>query len=371
MSDNNFPECEKFTGRLKAICRCETELPLDGPQSHNAYRRLWGLDPIINDSPKPAPQPAKASASGIMAMRGLGDLLASGIKFATFGMVKPCGGCGKRQEKLNNMFPNPLLSKDVVETTAVQSGNSEMKWAYGVTTVIERLHNGLLQTTLESLKRGGFDKPRLFIDGDNRGFERFGLEMTHRAQVIRSYGNWLLGLLELYIRDPFADRYAMFQDDFVTYVGLRGYLEQVQYPEKGYWNLYTFPHNQPDQLANRVMNGTKTHPTLDPNTVGFYPACQNGKGAVALIFDNTAVKFLLSRPHMIERVQNSQRGHKAIDGGVVEAFRQEGWTEYVHNPSLVQHIGEQSSMGNPQHLKSISFRGEQFDARTLLSQTVT
>lgn len=36
---------------------------------------------------------------------GLGDTIAKGIKAATFGLVKPCGGCKKRQEKLNHLFP--------------------------------------------------------------------------------------------------------------------------------------------------------------------------------------------------------------------------------------------------------------------------
>jgi len=34
---------------------------------------------------------------------GLGDIVAASIKFATFGMVKPCGGCKERQAKLNEI----------------------------------------------------------------------------------------------------------------------------------------------------------------------------------------------------------------------------------------------------------------------------
>jgi hypothetical protein len=33
--------------------------------------------------------------------RGLGDLVADGIKLATFGLAKPCGGCKERQAWLN------------------------------------------------------------------------------------------------------------------------------------------------------------------------------------------------------------------------------------------------------------------------------
>jgi hypothetical protein len=34
---------------------------------------------------------------------GLGDIVAASIKFATFGMVTPCGGCKERQAKLNEL----------------------------------------------------------------------------------------------------------------------------------------------------------------------------------------------------------------------------------------------------------------------------
>jgi hypothetical protein len=34
---------------------------------------------------------------------GLGDIVAASIKFATFGMVTPCGGCKERQAKLNEI----------------------------------------------------------------------------------------------------------------------------------------------------------------------------------------------------------------------------------------------------------------------------
>jgi hypothetical protein len=36
---------------------------------------------------------------------GLGDIAAASIKFATFGLVKPCGGCKERQAALNSILP--------------------------------------------------------------------------------------------------------------------------------------------------------------------------------------------------------------------------------------------------------------------------
>jgi len=224
-----------------------------------------------------------------------------------------------------------------------------IRWAYGVTTVPRRL-NTLFPKTLASLARAGFDKPRLFVDGPSDGFERFGLPITARGENIRTAGNWTLALAELYVREPLYERYAIFQDDFVTYRNLRQYLTKIPYPEKTYLNLYTFPENQ--ELAK--------------GRNGFYPSNQRGKGAVALVFNREAVITLLSSQHIVRRPQ-TQNGWRKIDGGVVEAMRIAGWKEMVHNPSLVQHIGVLSSMGNPEHPSATSFRGEDFDAMSLLS----
>lgn len=226
-----------------------------------------------------------------------------------------------------------------------------LRWAYGVTAVRQRLDDGLLLRTLASLSSAGFDRPRLFVDGDHSGFDKLGLEMTVRTPTIRTFGNWTLGLWELYVREPNAERYALFQDDFVTVRNLRQYLEAVPYQAKGYLNLYTFPCNQ--QLATGE---------------GWYQSDQMGKGAVALVFDNEAVRSLLCSRHMIDRPLHAHRGHRAIDGGIVETMKGAGYREYVHNPSLVQHTGDVSSMGNGTHAHAPSFRGEGWDAMEMLNR---
>ena len=228
-----------------------------------------------------------------------------------------------------------------------------MRWAYGITTVPERL-NDLFPRTLLSLSKAGFDKPRLFVDGakDASAYERFGLEVTCRYPRIRLFGSWCLALGELYLRDSQSERYAIFQDDFVTGYNLREYLERTEYPQKGYLNLYTFPSNQ--RVADRNRQS------------GWFRSNQLGKGAVALVFDNLTVRTLLSSFHMIERVQDVHKGHRSIDGGVAQSMTKAGWTEYCHNPSLVQHTGELSSHGNKKQPLAPSFRGEEFNFLDLL-----
>ncbi len=231
-----------------------------------------------------------------------------------------------------------------------------MKWAYGITTVPQRRAD-LFPRTLTSLKLAGFNEPRLFVDGDNDSDswqKEFGFETVCRGKNnIRTFGNWWLGMIELYIREPTAERYAMFQDDFVTYPNLRNYLESCRYPVKGYWNLYTFPANQD---------------VCPKDHIGWYESNQAGRGAVALVFDRDTLLTLLEHQHFVERPLDADRGHKAIDGGIVTAMRKAGYKEYVHNPSLTQHVGEFSTMRNKPHKQAISFRGEEFNALELIQK---
>jgi hypothetical protein len=71
--------------------------------------------------------------------------------------------------------------------------------------------------------------------------------------------------------------------------------------------------------------------------------------------------------HLIERTVDPHRGWRAIDGGIVEAMKQAGWSEWIHNPSLVQHTGQMSSMGNTgKDQLAESFPGPEKDAMTFL-----
>lgn len=247
-----------------------------------------------------------------------------------------------------------------------------MKWSYALMTVPQRRAD-LLPATLASLRGAGFDRPRLLVDGDNDllSWQReFGLEVTCRFPRAGVAASWVWGLYEVYAREPNADRYAIFQDDFKTVRNLRAYLEGCELKPKTYWNLYSFPVNEALAPKGRT---------------GWYESNQRGKGAVALVFDRPTVVTLLSSRHIAQRFQDPARGHKAIDGGIVEALGQQGYVELVHNPSLTQHAGRFSTMNKRAGSRrdepaaapkewgagtfATSFPGEDFDALDLLACT--
>lgn len=252
-----------------------------------------------------------------------------------------------------------------------------MNWQCGVTTVEARRHD-LLPRTLDSLVNAGFPLPRLFVDGseDVEGYRRQfpTLLTTFRVPAVRAFANWALGLGELYLRDPKADRYAMFQDDIVCCKNLREYLDKVLYPAKGYWNLFTFMDN--DVLVKGQSKGFMESAWSQPNSKN-RSIHQMGRGALALVFDREAVVTLLTHWHMVRRAYGPYAWYR-IDGGVVEAMNQAGFKEHIHNPSLVQHTGTVSSLhrdvrkrrnvSKKWRLQACTFPGENFDAMELLCE---
>lgn len=238
-------------------------------------------------------------------------------------------------------------------------------WAYCVTTCPAR-RDDLLPRTLQSLARAGFDRPHLFVDGDCDGrswSNEFGLDVTARGgDPVRTYGHWTLSIGELYLRNPKATHFAVFQDDLVTYPDLKEYLSRALYPERCYLNLYTFPSNGFQRLRDNKL------PAPPDGYTGFYASNQRGRGAVGLVFRRQAVIDLFSNKHMAERPLSAHRGHKAVDGGIVTALGHARYKEYVHNPTLVFHTGNKSTIEakHDNHLQGIGFKGEDFSALNFL-----
>ena len=206
--------------------------------------------------------------------------------------------------------------------------------------------------TLKSLANAGFDGPRLFIDGarDVRDYSEWILPITCRFPAVSITANWILGMTELYVREPSATRFAMFQDDLVVCKNLRAYLDSCSYPEAGYWNLYNVPENE------NASSG---------NAVGWYPSKQNGRGALGLVFSREALLTLLRQPTVMNRLQSSI-GWKSVDGMIIDSLKKIGWVEYVHKPGLIQHIGKHSTLRNNFKAISSTFPGEDFDPMQIL-----
>ena len=229
-----------------------------------------------------------------------------------------------------------------------------IEWSYGVTTCPQRLTT-LLPKTLASLAAAGFDRPRLFVDGPCQlSFD--GLPINQRDSRSGGFMNWLLGAWELYVREPMSARYAMFEDDLIMCCGVREYLQQCAFPEKGYLNLITAWSNE-----NKVFD----------KPAGWHKSDQLGRGAQALVFSHDAMVALLQqffeyKPQITEKKPKLPEFNNT-DGAIQHALvRMAKFTEYVHSPSLVQHVGRETTLNNAKHPDAKTFPGEDFDARMLL-----
>lgn len=223
-----------------------------------------------------------------------------------------------------------------------------LEWAYGVSTVPQRRAD-LLPKALASLAAAGFDKPRLFVDGcaDRSLYEPLGLPLTMREPPnVRTYANWALAAWELYVRQPAAHYYALFEDDIVVCRDIRAYVERRKLPERAYFNLYAHPKYEEEAKGQ----------------IGWHRSKQRGLGAVALVFSRAGLTALLANQHFVEFVMNPRQGWRNIDGGILLAMNQAGWSEWFHYPSLALHLGKQSAIGNSPQPDCKSFPGEAFSA---------
>lgn len=235
-----------------------------------------------------------------------------------------------------------------------------MKWTCGVTTVPNRRHT-TLPKTLDSLHKAGFADLRLFVDGeqDAPAWECLGYDYTLRWPKVHAWGNFLLGLMELYLRDPLADLFAVFQDDILLCRNTRQYFEECPKPDLGlsmYFNLFTCLPNE-SLVKNK---GT-----------GWHLSNQLGWGGQALVFPrDTMIRMFQSR-HLAERPLGMRNGvpcpEKAwcnLDGGVIASVKSVGGVEVVHFPSLVYHVDGPSAIGNGRDGRMVqgAWPGEAHDA---------
>lgn len=231
-----------------------------------------------------------------------------------------------------------------------------MDWAYGVTTVPDRFST-TLPGTISSLRDAGFPTPTLFIDSCVGALPECAVDLpvVWRGSNIGAFGNWALAAWELLLRNPEADRFLICQDDFVMIKNLREYLEVCDMPKQSYWNLYTYASNHRNKKGWQFSN-------------------HRGWGAVCLCFSNKGLRELLRNPCFVNW-PNGETGHKrGIDKCIIDSYISIGYREFVHNPSLVRHTGQVSSIGSkPWVTQSVpaGWQGDDFDARQLIGITNT
>jgi hypothetical protein len=212
----------------------------------------------------------------------------------------------------------------------VRRGPSIRNWAVGVTTAPRR--QATLEWTLDSLYRAGWGTPRLFVDSATAIADRFAhLPVTLREPAVGAWPNFYLGLAELLMREPEADAYLMVQDDVIFYdcEDLRAYLERSLWPAEpiGAVSLYCPTiYTQPEPGWHRHQ-GEWVY------------------GALAFLFPRESAQRLIADLRVLEHRWSRWNGGKAnIDVVIGRWAVRHKRPVYYPTPSLVQHIGDTSTI---------------------------
>jgi hypothetical protein len=219
---------------------------------------------------------------------------------------------------------------DLIPLPATRHRQRIVNWAVGVTTAPRP--RPTLDTCLDHLARAGWASPHLFMDSAVRVSERFGrLAGTLRSPAAGAWPNHYLSLLELTLRHPDADAYLIVQDDALMYDGenVRAYLERALWP-----------------------GGSLPVVSLycpEPYTAKRYGWHRYRKawvwGALALVFPRaTAQRYLCDRAVCQHRWRSQTGGLSQIDVLLGWWARRRRVPFWFPTPSLVQHIGETSTL---------------------------
>ena len=218
---------------------------------------------------------------------------------------------------------------EIISLPQKRCGSRITTWAVGVTTSPRK--EPTVDICLDSLARAGWERPWLFVDeGTHLADHQLCLPVTYRQDKVGAWPNFYLALQELLMRQPDADAYLLVQDDAVFYdrESLRGYLESCLWPGE-------------DVAAVSLY-------CPEPYTRRHSGWCQIGGkwiwGALAFVFPNDAARRFVIDHDVFQHRWSGRRKHAQIDVVVGEWALRESLNVWYPVPSLVQHIGQTSTL---------------------------
>ena len=275
----------------------------------------------------------------------------------------PCdGGVANRCLHPSYEVASPEICRMCNDYRPRPQRGSVRQWAIGMTTASRT--EPTRARTMRSLDAAGWQSQgvHVFAEPDvllMQGEEYSGA-LTRRGKTAGAFANWYLALQELVLTQPDADAYVIFQDDVICCRDLRGYLEKSLWPEAvtGLVSLY----------CGMLQSGIGSEPgfqKIDPGNMLY--------GALAVAFPPGAARAILLHPGFL-RHRESRNGTHGIDLALAEWMNSSGLPGFVHTPSLVDHIGQISSIfrsvrDGPER-RTDSFVGEEASAIALFLKTV-
>lgn len=195
--------------------------------------------------------------------------------------------------------------------------------------------------TIAQLRSAGFEEEiHLFCEPGTPSIQELPGLVVHQNEVrLGCVGNWAHCLRWL-LNNTEAEFLMVSEDDVAYCRGARRALERGmdQLVRVGFWSLYT--------------------PVRDEGLVGHtagWVAANRGRdawGTQSMCLPRSSAEILLQYKPLYE--ENQFRG--ATDAVVAKCFVDANIPCYYHNPSLCDHLGRISSIGNNWHYNHVGFR---------------
>lgn len=223
-----------------------------------------------------------------------------------------------------------------------------MKWSVGITSCFR--YESFLENTIQQVSQAGWDNVLVFAEP--------GTDTKHTRSV--QYGcwtNWICSLYEMFqLGFPDTKYYLILEDDINICKNVRVYLEEILPPldRFGIVSLYS-----PDHISRKSKGMNCIH---DESSLGRF--CW---GTQAIIFNNESIElFLKSERTFYHKLEGENKNR---DSAIGMWALDSGKKVYYHTPSLVQHVGEKSTIDHDFHEAS-DFVGIDFDATSLLGKVI-
>jgi glycosyltransferase involved in cell wall biosynthesis len=227
----------------------------------------------------------------------------------------------------------PRASDSTVQPGSRPVG-SQLHWAVGMITAPRS--EPTIGRTLRGLRAAGFDQVHIFAEpGSSIPGEFAHLPRTVHGRPLGNLANFFTSLVSLFVGQPNADAYALFQDDVEPARGLRAWCDDQFWPDGvGLVSLYTCQSHQD------LKSGWRTQ------SLGMYRTF----GALAFVFRRDVLKEFLTDGRLLEfREAGRLHGDDLVVG---EWAARRGIGIAYHTPSLVAHLGNPAIGPNGDHAVS-------------------
>lgn len=225
-----------------------------------------------------------------------------------------------------------------------------MNWAIGIQTC-PRPEDVYIDHTIESVKRAGWDDITIFAEPDSPVPQ--GYPVTYRPFRYGDWTNWVCAYFELFMANPEANAFVLFEDDVTSSRNIRSYLEWA-IPKLGRFgclSLYTPPKHHSDFQ-------------------GWHDEADTGwalSGAQAMVFTRGSLQRFLSDPKVVNYRFDEIGKKNAHKDCAIGKWACKKERVLYHNPSLIDHRGVESLIGTKNH-RARDYVGDEFDCVELIGQ---